>query len=154
MEERQIVSIRGGDMTTHEITSATIGAHQYLNPGECSRMLTWKVLGLSSRLCVPEHKFACCTHVHGFRLIPQLIPLAVNLALAEEDLAAVVIQPEKGRLSFSSLMKTSEDVKRFFAKWYPGTFGAEGPSPEIVQDFLDLRCGYMRKDHARLEQWW
>lgn len=58
---------------------------------------------------------------------------------ADEDLAAVIIQPGEGSQSFNSLMKTAQDVKDFFVKNYPTAFGKEGPNEELAKKFLDLR---------------
>lgn len=54
-------------------------------------------------------------------------------------MTAVVIQPRKGKTSFESLMKTPQDVRDFFAKWYPNVFGPNGPGEEVAKDFLERR---------------
>lgn len=54
-------------------------------------------------------------------------------------LTATVVLPGKGATSFEALMKTTKDVRDFFGKWYPSSFGPEGPSEEAAKDFLERR---------------
>ncbi|CAM9788399.1 unnamed protein product [Scytosiphon promiscuus] len=54
-------------------------------------------------------------------------------------ITAVVVLPYEGSASFGSLMKTTKDVKDFFARHYPFAFGLEGPSEELAEEFLEKR---------------
>ena len=54
-------------------------------------------------------------------------------------LTATVILPGEGSNTFEALMKTTQDVRDFFATYYATSFGPEGPSEEVAKDFLDRR---------------
>lgn len=63
----------------------------------------------------------------------------VALSLADGVLTATIILPGEGSNSFEALMKTTQDVKDFFATHYPSAFGSEGPGEEVAKDFLERR---------------
>lgn len=65
--------------------------------------------------------------------------LPFPLVPADGVLTAVIVLPHEGKTSFGSLMKTTQDVKDFFAKHYSFAFGPEGPSEEIAKTFLGKR---------------
>ncbi|CAN0540233.1 unnamed protein product, partial [Scytosiphon promiscuus] len=58
---------------------------------------------------------------------------------ADGVITAVVVLPYEGSTSFGSLMKTTKEVKDFFARHYPFAFGLEGPSEELAEEFLQKR---------------
>ncbi|CAM9316308.1 unnamed protein product [Hapterophycus canaliculatus] len=68
------------------------------------------------------------------------------MAPARSDgvLTAVIALSDKGKPSFESLMKTTQDVKAFFARHYPFAFGPDGPSEETAKDFLEKRPQRLR----------
>lgn len=59
--------------------------------------------------------------------------------LADGMLTGTVVLPGEGDTSFEALMKSPQDVRDFFAKWYPSAFGPDGPSEEVAQDFFKRR---------------
>ena len=54
-------------------------------------------------------------------------------------LTATVVLPGEGPNTFEALMKTTQDVKNFFATHYPICFGPKGPSEEVAKAFLGQR---------------
>lgn len=58
---------------------------------------------------------------------------------ADGMLTCTVVLPGEGGTSFEALMKSPQDVRDFFAKWYPIAFGPDGPSEEVAIDFFKRR---------------
>ena len=54
-------------------------------------------------------------------------------------LTAALVLPGEGSTTFETLMKTTQDVRDFFATYYPTSFGPEGPSEEVAEDLLGRR---------------
>lgn len=72
---------------------------------------------------------------------PAFFGIVSNVLLGFTDgmLTAVVILSGEGKDSFGALMKTTQDVRDFFSKYYPKVFGSGGPSEETAKDFLERK---------------
>ncbi|CAM9713069.1 unnamed protein product [Sphacelaria rigidula] len=59
-------------------------------------------------------------------------------------ITAALILPKEGKVTFETLMSTTQDVREYFGRNHPGIFGPEGPHEAFARNFLEQRPKTLR----------
>lgn len=93
------------------------------------------------RMCPVPGAFHRISRLLAFDALPGVLlfdPIRFS-CLSDGKMTTICILPSEGRNSFQSLMKSTSDVRAFFAKWYPRLFADAEISEEVARDFLEKR---------------
>lgn len=93
----------------------------------------------SCTLCAVYCSIHSAAAAPGRFFFRQTVFCCARCRLPDGMLTATVVLPGEGPNTFEALMKTTQDVKNFFATHYPICFGPKGPSEEVAKAFLGQR---------------